>query len=113
MNVLNVFNTLTLIQIFWKTKTFFKKLDYRFLVETTKIESTSFPFKTTMREANVKTNSMTIDLQNQSITRSGVLPVTALLFWKFVAVLAPLKKKKLDVPTTQMSIFVYFASVGV
>ena len=45
-----------------------------------------------MREANVKTNSMTIDLQNQSITRSGVLPVTALLFWKFVAVLAPLKK---------------------
>ena len=92
MNVLNVFNTLTLIQIFWKTKTFFKKLEYRFLVETTKIENTSFPFKTTLPEANVKTNRMKIDLQNQSITRSGVLPVTALFFWKFVAVLAPLKK---------------------
>ena len=26
-------------------KTFFKKLEYRFLVETTKTENTSFPFK--------------------------------------------------------------------
>ena len=54
----NVFNTLTLKQIFWKTKTFFKKLEYRFLVETTKIENTSFPFKTALSEANVKTNKM-------------------------------------------------------
>ena len=52
VKVLNVFNTLTLIQIFWKTKTFFKKLEYRFLVETTKIENTSFPFKTALSEAN-------------------------------------------------------------
>ena len=57
--VLNVFNPLTLIQTFWKTKTFFKKLDYRFLVETTKTESTPFPFKTALSEANVKTNRMT------------------------------------------------------
>ena len=48
MEILNVFNALTLIQIFWKTKTFFKKLEYRFLVETTKIENTSFPFKTAL-----------------------------------------------------------------
>ena len=27
-------------KIFWKTKTFFKKLEYRFLVEATKIENT-------------------------------------------------------------------------
>ena len=39
-------------------KTNFKKLEYRFLVETTKIESTLFPFKTALSEANVKTNSM-------------------------------------------------------
>ena len=50
------FNTLTLIQIFWKTKIFFKKLQYQFLVETTKIEKTSFPFKAALSEANVKTN---------------------------------------------------------
>ena len=60
MKVLNVFNTLTLIQIFWKTETFFKKLEYSFLVETTKIENTSFPFKTALSEANVKTNRMAI-----------------------------------------------------
>ena len=58
VKVLNVFNTLILIQIFWKTKTFFKKLEYRFLAETTKIENTSFQFKTALLEANVKTNRM-------------------------------------------------------
>ena len=58
MKVSNVFNTLTLKEIFWKTKTFFKKLEQRFLVETTKIENTSFPFKTALSEANVKTNRM-------------------------------------------------------
>ena len=39
-------------------KTFFKKLEYRFLVETTKTENTSFSFKTALLEANVKTNRM-------------------------------------------------------
>ena len=58
MKVSNVFNSLTLKQIFWKTKAFFKKLEYRFLVETTKIENTSFPFKTALSEASVKTNRM-------------------------------------------------------
>ena len=58
VKVLNVFNTLTLIQIFWKTKTFFKKLEYILLVETTKIENTLFPFKTVLSEANNKTNRM-------------------------------------------------------
>ena len=58
VEILNVFNTLTLIQIFWKTKTFFKKLKYRFLVESTKIENASFPYKTAISEANVKTNRM-------------------------------------------------------
>ena len=56
VEILNVFNTLTLKQIFWKTKTFFKKLEYRFLVESTKIENASFPYKTSISEANVKTN---------------------------------------------------------
>ena len=58
VKVSNIFNTLTLKQIFWKTKTFFKKLEYRFLVESTKIENASFPYKTAISEANVKTNRM-------------------------------------------------------
>ena len=57
-NQWNVFNTLTLKQIFWKTKAFFKKLEYHFLIESTKIEDTSFPYKTVMPEANAKTNRM-------------------------------------------------------
>ena len=48
VKVLNVFNTLTFIQIFWKTKIFLKSMEYRGLVETTNIESTSFQFKTAL-----------------------------------------------------------------
>ena len=58
VKVLNVFNALTLIQIFWKTKTFLKNLTYHFLVETAKIENTSFPLKTALSEANIKTIKM-------------------------------------------------------
>ena len=46
LDILSVFNILTLKQIFWKSKTFFKKLEYRFLAESTKIENASFPYKT-------------------------------------------------------------------
>ena len=60
LDVLNVLNTLTLKQIFWKTKTFFKKLEYRFLVESTNVENTIFQYKIDLSETNVKTNSMGI-----------------------------------------------------
>ena len=55
-------------------ETFFKKLEYFFLVEATKIENTSFPFKTTLSEANIKTNRMAV--KNGPIAMSGVLLVT-------------------------------------
>ena len=74
----NVFNTLTLKRIFWKTKTFFKKLEQRFLVETTKIENTSFLFKTALSETNVKTNRLATT--KVTITKSGVFPETNLFF---------------------------------
>ena len=35
-------------------QTFFKKLEYRVLVESTKVESVSFPYKTAISEAMVK-----------------------------------------------------------
>ena len=56
VEMFNVFNTLTSKQIFWKTHTFLKQLEYCFLVESTKIESASFPYKTAMSEVNVKKN---------------------------------------------------------
>ena len=37
---------------------FSKKLEYRLLVESTKIEKVSFPFKNGISESNVKTNGM-------------------------------------------------------
>ena len=58
VGTLNIFNTLTLKQTFWKPKGFLKKLEYRFLVQSTKTEKTSFPFKTAISESNVKTNRM-------------------------------------------------------
>ena len=53
-----MFSTLTLKQLFQKKKTFFKKLDYCFLVERAKIEKTSFPYKAVISKPNVKTNRM-------------------------------------------------------
>ena len=36
-------------------ETFLKKLECRFLVESIKIENVTFPYKTALSEANVKT----------------------------------------------------------
>ena len=58
VEILNIFNTITLKQTFWKTKAFFRKLEHRFLVESTKTENASFPYKTVISEANIKTNGM-------------------------------------------------------
>ena len=54
LEILNVFSTLILKNIFGKTKTFFEKLANQFLVESTKNENATFPHKTTLSEANVK-----------------------------------------------------------
>ena len=58
VKILNAFYTLTLKNIFWKSKTFFKKLEFCFLVESTKVENASFPYKTAVSNANIKTNRM-------------------------------------------------------
>ena len=81
LKILNVFNTLTLKKIFWRTKTFLKKLEHCFLVERTMIENTSFPYKTAKPKGNVKTNKWW--LQNGPITNNRLSPVTNLSFWKY------------------------------
>ena len=43
---------------FLKNETFSKKLEYHFPVESTKFENATFPYKTALSEANVKTNRM-------------------------------------------------------
>ena len=54
LDILTVFNTFTLQQILWIKKTFFKKLEYRFLVESARTENTSFPYNTAMSEVITK-----------------------------------------------------------
>ena len=56
LEILNVFNAAK--QIFWKTKTFFKKLEQHLLVESTNIENASFLYKTALSKAIVKTSRM-------------------------------------------------------
>ena len=51
LEIENVFTNLTLKQVFWKTKTFSKKLEYRFLVESAKIKSATFPKQTSLSKA--------------------------------------------------------------
>ena len=41
---------------FMENENLYQKPEYRFLVESTKIESTSFSYKTAISESNVKTN---------------------------------------------------------
>ena len=71
-------------------KTFFKKLEYRFLVETTKTENT-FSFKTALSGANVKTNRMATTKWNYHKEWSFASNYL-IFFGKFVPVLEPLKK---------------------
>ena len=49
--------------------------------------------------------------QNEPITTTGVLPVTASFFGKFISVLELLKKSSFDVPTTLMPVFVFFVAL--
>ena len=63
-------------QIFWKKKTIFKKLEYHFLVEKTKIENASFPYRTALSEANVKTNRMVT-------TKERIFASNCFIFLKF------------------------------
>ena len=66
---------------FLENENHFQKLEYCLLVESTKIENTSFPYKTAMSEAHVKKIEWWV--QNGLITKNGVLQVTAAFFWKF------------------------------
>ena len=91
MKVSNVFNTLTLKKIFWKTKTFFKKLEYCFLVEATKIENTSFLFEAALSEANAKTNRMATT--KWTCHKEWSFANNCFIFFgKFASVLEPPKK---------------------
>ena len=74
------FKRFQLKQIFWKMKTFFKKLEYCFLVESAKIENAFFPYKTAISEANVKRNRMVSTKWTQYKERSFAINYFIFLF---------------------------------
>ena len=80
LKILNVFNTLLLKQIFWKTKTFSKNLGYSFLVESSKIENAIFLYKLPYQKPIL--TQIEWGVQNGPITKNRVLAVTTLFFWK-------------------------------
>ena len=69
LKILNVFITLTLKQVLWKTKHFFRKLESRFLLAI-------FLYKTSL----LKTKS---GVRNWRSTKNRIFPLTPLFFWKF------------------------------
>ena len=58
LDILNIFNARTSEMSFLKTKIFFEKLEYRFLVDSTIIERATFLYKTALSNGNVRTNEM-------------------------------------------------------
>ena len=81
VEILNVFNTLILKQKFWKTKTFFKKLEYRFLTENTSLKTHHFHTNLPYQKPMLRQTEWWV--QNGPITKKGVLLVNTLLFWFF------------------------------
>ena len=63
--------------VFWRTKIFFRKLGYPFLVQSTKIESAIFLHKTAMSEANSKTyrmgNTKSTSHKGRSLTSNYII----------------------------------------
>ena len=99
-------------EIFWKTKTFFKKLENSFLVESTKIENSPFWYKSVISEANVKTNRMVST--KWTYHKEWSFAVKLIYFFEnFVSVLKSVIKSWFDVTITEMSIFLLFVSAGV
>ena len=78
LEILDIFNILTLKQIFWKTQILFKS----FLVESTKSENAIYLYKLALSKANLETNRMRITKWTYN-NKKKVLPVATWFSGKF------------------------------
>ena len=78
LEILDIFNILTLKQIFWKTQILFKS----FLVESTKSENAIYLYKLALSKANLETNRMQITKWTYN-NKKKVLPVATWFSGKF------------------------------
>ena len=97
---------------FLENKNFFQKTGVPYLVKSAKTENAPFPYKISCQKTMLRQIKKWV--QNGSITKTRVLPVTALFFWKFCFSLrsSPLMKICFDVTTTQILIFILFVNAG-
>ena len=68
---------------FLKKRELFKKVEYQFLVESTNIDNITFPYKTALSEANVKTNRMgstKLTYHKEQSFASNHFPLSKILF---------------------------------
>ena len=86
LEILNVFNTLTLKQDFWKTKGFSnKKLEHRFLLKVLRLKAQHFQNKLLCQKPMLR--QIEWEVQNGPITMNDVFLVTILFSWKFYFIL--------------------------
>ena len=99
LEILNVFNTSTLKQIFWKTQTLFEKLECGFLAEITWMKTQHFHTNLLCQMPMLR--HIEWGVQNEPITKNRVLPLTTLFLQKFYIFFS------------QMSTFTLFESIEV
>ena len=80
LEILNAFTTLSLKLIFWKTKPFYKKLEYRFFVESTKIKCAIFPHNPPWQRPMLR--QIECEIQIRPITKNGVFASKYFIFLK-------------------------------
>ena len=131
LEILNVFTTLTLKQIFWKTKTFLKKLQYRVqsttnisipkadlglltkrsILDVAAVLGPSLHAKLPCQKPIVRQIEwgVKIDLSQ----RMDFLSLTTLYFWKFNLCIRTSYQCWFDVSIAQIYIFILFVSASV
>ena len=103
LEILNVFTTLSLKLIF---ENLFKKLEYRFLVQSTRLKAKHFHRKLTCQKS--MSRQIEWEVQNGPITKDGVLPLPTLVFWKFCFRVRSFSKELIrftNYPTVHIHIF--------
>ena len=99
---------------FLKDENLFQKnwISYCLLVESTKIENATFPYRTALSAANFNTNRM--GSSKQTYHKNEVLPLTTSLFLKILFQYIRTSYKELIWCTnTQMSMFILYVRAGV
>ena len=110
LEILNVFNTLTSAQVFWKTK-IFKKLKYCFSVASATIENTTFQYKTD--EWEVQNAIKWMGSAKWTYHKKRFLSLIIYFFKNFICLWGPLMNSWFNILTSQMFIFILFGSIWV